>query len=68
MDGLLQEGPLDWYANPAGCQAVQDVARPSLKKRARLYRLDAQVRAALKPGKARCAKKTRRAKAKNDPI
>jgi hypothetical protein len=46
---------------------VEDVARPSLKKRARLYRLDAQVRAALKPGKARCAKKTRRAKTKNGP-
>jgi hypothetical protein len=51
-------------AQQAGLR-VEDVARPSLKKRARLYRLDAQVRAALKPGKARCAKKTRCAKAKN---
>jgi hypothetical protein len=35
--------------------------------RARPYRLGAQVRAALKLGKARCAKKTRRAKAKKGP-
>jgi hypothetical protein len=53
-------------AQQAGLR-IEDVARPSLKKRARLYRLDAQVREALKPGKARRAKKTRRAKAKKGP-
>jgi hypothetical protein len=53
-------------AQQAGLR-VEDVARPSLKTRARLYRLDAQVRAALKPGRARCAKNTRRAKSKKAP-
>jgi hypothetical protein len=43
---------------------VEDIARPPLKMRTRLYRLDAQVGAALKQGKARWAKKTRRAKTK----
>jgi hypothetical protein len=50
-------------ADRAGLR-VEDVDRPPLKKRARLYRLDAQLRAALKLGKARCAKKTRRTKPK----
>jgi hypothetical protein len=51
-------------ADQAGLR-VEDLARPPLKKLARLYRLDVQVRAALKPGKARrSAKKTRQAKAK----
>jgi hypothetical protein len=53
-------------AQQAGLR-VEDVARRSLEKRARLYRLDAQVRAALTPGQASCAKTTRRAKAKNGP-
>jgi hypothetical protein len=53
-------------AQQAGLR-VEDVARPSLRKLARLYRLDAMVRTALKPGKARCAKKTRRAKATKGP-
>jgi hypothetical protein len=51
-------------ADQAGLR-VEDLARLPLKKLARLYRLDVQVRAALKPGKARrSAKKTRQAKAK----
>jgi hypothetical protein len=45
-------------AQQAGLR-VEDVARPSRRKRARLYRLDAQVRAALKPSNAIWAKKTR---------
>jgi len=50
-------------ADQAGLR-VEDLARSPLKKLA-LYRLDIQVRAALKPGKARrSAKKTRQAKAK----
>jgi hypothetical protein len=53
-------------AQQAGLR-VEDVARPSRKKRARPYRLDALVRAALKLGKARCVNKTRRAKAKKGP-
>jgi hypothetical protein len=53
-------------ADRAGLR-VEDVDRPPLKMRARLYRLDAQVRAALKPGKARSAKKARRTKTKKGP-
>jgi hypothetical protein len=53
-------------AEQAGLR-VEDIDRPPLKMRARQYRLDAQVRAALKLGKARWAKKTQRAKAKKGP-
>jgi hypothetical protein len=53
-------------ADRAGLR-VEDIARPPFNDRARLYRLDAQVRTALKLGKARCVKKTRRTKPKKGP-
>jgi hypothetical protein len=57
-------------AQQAGLR-IEDVARPSLKKRARRYGLDAAIRAAisqLAPGQPRrTAKKARRSKAKKGP-